>query len=54
MLPIILNFMVNDFVIQEFNVEEEDYMHYLDEKSSINIYFNYFQRLSMTSKCLSC
>ena len=36
MLPIILNFMVNDFVILEFNVEEEDYIHYLDEKSSIS------------------
>ena len=48
MLPIILNFMVNDFVSQEYNIEEEDYMHYLDEKSSTYIFFskNVFQYIN--------
>jgi hypothetical protein len=28
-----LNYIVNDFVAEEFNIEEEDYMHHLEDNT---------------------
>jgi hypothetical protein len=35
-LPVLLNFIVNDFVAQEYNIEEEDYMHHLEDDTFNN------------------
>lgn len=32
-LPILLNYIVNDFVADEYNIEEEDYMHHLEDNT---------------------
>jgi hypothetical protein len=33
---VLLNFIVNDFVAQEYNIEEEDYMHHLEDDTFNN------------------